>query len=645
MQFKHPELLYALFLLLIPIIVHLFQLRKFQKEAFTNVAFLKEVTLQTRKSSQIKKWLTLLTRLGIIAAIVLAFAQPYFSNNKTFNTKNETVIYLDNSFSMQAKGENGELLKRAVQDIIGNIPEDENFTLVTNDDVFRNTTITAIQNDLLNIKYAGNQLSYDAALIKSKKYFSNNESTIKNLVFISDFQQKKEGFKAGKDSSFQVNLVHLKPVNTNNILVDSLYISKRTANNLEVTVNLKNNGTAIENLPVSLFNNGNLTTKTSVDITDKSATASAIFTLPVNEVINGMIAIEDSNLQFDNQLYFNINKPSKVNILTINEADDSFLKRIYTEDEFNYTAYNSNQLNYSTFATQNLIVLNELKSVSNSLSTALKSFINNGGYIAIIPSENIDIQSYNNILSNLNFNVFKTLSKTEKRLTTINYSHPLFSEGVFEKRVTNFQYPKVNSYYPQTLSKASAILQFEDGKPFLSQNGNAFVFTSALNTTNSNFRSINLIVPTFYNIGKRSLKFSDLYYTIGNQNTYDVAAILQQDAVLTLENNTDKIIPQQQFYNTKTTITTSDTPTRAATYNIKNNDVIIENISYNYNRSESNLTYQDVSNIDNVYISNSISELFNTIKNDSKVNELWKWFVIFALLLLIIEMLILKYFK
>ena len=37
MQFKHPELLYALFLLIIPIIVHLFQLRKFQKEAFTNV--------------------------------------------------------------------------------------------------------------------------------------------------------------------------------------------------------------------------------------------------------------------------------------------------------------------------------------------------------------------------------------------------------------------------------------------------------------------------------------------------------------------------------------------------------------------------------------------------------------------------------
>lgn len=60
MQFKNPEILYALFLLLIPIIIHLFQFRKFQKEAFTNVAFLKEVSIQTRKSSQLKKWLALL---------------------------------------------------------------------------------------------------------------------------------------------------------------------------------------------------------------------------------------------------------------------------------------------------------------------------------------------------------------------------------------------------------------------------------------------------------------------------------------------------------------------------------------------------------------------------------------------------------
>ncbi len=43
MQFKNPEILYFLFLLLIPILIHLFHLQKFKKVAFTNVKFLKEI--------------------------------------------------------------------------------------------------------------------------------------------------------------------------------------------------------------------------------------------------------------------------------------------------------------------------------------------------------------------------------------------------------------------------------------------------------------------------------------------------------------------------------------------------------------------------------------------------------------------------
>ena len=95
MQFRHPELLYGLLLLLIPIIVHLFQLRKFKKEQFTNVAFLKKLDLQTRKSNSIKKWLVLLTRMGIIAMAVLAFAQPFLTNSNTATQEKENLIYLD----------------------------------------------------------------------------------------------------------------------------------------------------------------------------------------------------------------------------------------------------------------------------------------------------------------------------------------------------------------------------------------------------------------------------------------------------------------------------------------------------------------------------------------------------------------------
>ena len=107
----------------------LFQLRKFEKVQFTNVKFLKDIRIQTRKSSQIKKWLTLLMRLLLLTAIVIAFAQPYITKSDNFKTKNETVVYLDNSFSMQAQSQNGSLLNQAVQDLIEYADEDETITL------------------------------------------------------------------------------------------------------------------------------------------------------------------------------------------------------------------------------------------------------------------------------------------------------------------------------------------------------------------------------------------------------------------------------------------------------------------------------------------------------------------------------------
>ncbi|MCF7561672.1 BatA and WFA domain-containing protein [Sabulilitoribacter multivorans] len=641
MQFKHPEILYALFLLLIPIIVHLFQLRKFQKVAFTNVAFLKEATLQTRKSSQIKKWLILCTRLLLLAALVLAFAQPFTSKTDAFKTEKETVIYLDNSFSMQAKGDKGQLLKRAIQDIISNVSENENLTLLTNDNVYKNTNIKAIKNDLLQLDYSSNPLNLEAALLKSKAAFSDKKGVLKNLVFISDFQNGQSNFQPTPDSLLNLNIVKLQPVNKNNIAIDSVFISEVTATTIELKVLLKNSGVTIDNLPISLFNDDKLIAKTSVAIEKDAETT---FSLPANQVINGVITIDDSNLQFDNTLYFNINNASKINVLVINANDDTFLKRIYTNDEFNYTSSSENQLNYNDIDKQNLIVLNELNDIPVALSTILKQFTNQGGHVVIIPSNDIDSSSYNQFLVNYRTSL-SNLVTSEKRITKISYSHPLYSNGVFEKQVSNFQYPKVNSFYNVTSNNMSDVLQFEDGKFFLGAQQNLYVFTSALNEDNSSFKNSPLIVPTLYNIAKQSFKIPELYYSIGKENTFDVDTQLQQDAVLSLVKDDINIIPKQQYFNNKVVIETSENPTIAGTYSIKNKNETIKNVSYNYNRSESDLVYSEVSSSNNVTVSNSINEIFDTIKSDTKVNALWKWFVIFALALMLVEMLILKFFK
>src|SRR5690606_23313027 len=501
MQFKHPELLYALFLLLIPIIVHLFQLRKFQKEAFTNVAFLKEVTLQTRKSSQLKRWLILATRLLLLAAIILAFAQPFTAKTDAFKTEKETVVYLDNSFSMQAKGNQGELLKRAVQDIIGNVPENQNIALFTNDNTFRNTSIKALKNDMLQLDYSAKPMTTNAVLLKAKTLFSKNSDTQKDLIFISDFQQANGGFQKEADTTINIFAVKLQPVSTSNIAIDSAYISNASASNIELKVTLENNGDAVENLPVSLFNNEELIAKTSVAI---NKTAETTFSLPTNTVINGKITIEDSGLQYDNSLFFNINSAPRINVLAISDSPVLFLQRIFTEDEFNFTSTTSNQLNYNVIDAQNLIVLNELENIPTSLASALKTFTEQGGFVVVIPANNSTLASYNFLLSNFNLS-FTDAVEAEKHITTINFSHPLYSQGVFEKEVSNFQYPQVNSFFTIN-SNNTPILQFEDGKAFLTEYKNAYVFASALNEDNSNFKNSPLIVPTLYNMAKNSLK-------------------------------------------------------------------------------------------------------------------------------------------
>ncbi|WP_412560772.1 BatA domain-containing protein [Winogradskyella sp. MIT101101] len=641
MQFKHPELLYALFLLVIPIIIHLFQLRRFQKVQFTNVKFLKAVKLQTRKSSQLKKWLTLLSRMLLLACVIIAFAQPFIPNTEDFNEAQETVIYLDNSYSMQAKGKNGTLLNEAIQDIINTLPEDEPISLFTNTQTFRNTTIKALKNDLIQLEHSPTQLDYDAVYLKGRQLFSDGGSSTRNLVLVSDFQQKANNLTFEADSTLNLKLVQPKSTLIANVSIDSVYVTNTTAETLDLNVKLSNQGEALENVTVSLFNDDALLAKSAVDIDSDAKTT---FTISNSMAINGKLVVEDNGLLYDNVFYFNINDKPKIKVLAVNEeAEDGFLKRIYTDDEFEYQAYNFNALNFNLIPDQNLIVLNEIETISEALKTAINAFKNDGGSVLIIPSSNINLNSYNQLINNLNISSYNSLNDNEKRITTINYNHPLLANAFYSK-VTNFQYPKVSSSY-QFSSNSNSVLSYEDGSSFLTGNAGSYVFSSALNKDNSNFKNSPLIVPVLYNIGKQSLKLSQLYYSIGQPNSIAVNAVLGQDDILTLSSDDASVIPLQKTYSKSVVMETEDYPNTAGILNVKNKDQIIQKLSFNYNRSESNLSYYDLQNISNTDVSSSLASTINDIKSSTNVNVLWKWFVIFALVFLIIEILLLKYLK
>ena len=152
-------------------------------------------------------------------------------------------------------------------------------------------------------------------------------------------------------------------------------------------------------------------------------------------------------------------------------------------------------------------------------------------------------------------------------------------------------------------------------------------------------------MPTLYNMAKSSFKVPVIYYTIGDDNSFDVNVQLNQDDILSMVSGDINIIPKQHYFNNKVSINTYEEPSISGIYTLKSKNESLQNVSYNYNRADSELIYQDISNLKNITHSDSITNSFDVIKSDTNVNALWKWFAIFALVLLIIEMLILKYFK
>lgn len=649
MQFKYPELLYSLFLLLIPIIVHLFQLRKFEKVAFTNVDFLKKVEIQTRKSAKIKQFLILLSRLFLFATLIFAFAQPYFSKNNS-NLKPQTLLYIDNSLSMQAKDGSNELFKKAVQDIISNFSSTENISVLTNNEYYKNLNSKALKNQLLSLDYHPISQDLNTVLLKANNNFTKKENTKNHIVLVSDFQTNNSTSDLKLDSLTQYSFVQLTPLKKENISIDSVYISKQNAQEITIKVKLKSHKTTNKNLAVSLFKDNILIGKTSV-IIEEGKTTDTSFSFPFNDNFNGKISIEDNLISFDNSFYFSLNKLDKINVLSIGN-DNEFLSKIYSNTEFNFSNKKINQLDYNQLNKQHLIVLNELDNIPNSLQETLKTFIRSGGDLVIIPSTKIELTNYNQFFNSLKIGAINAIKQKEYKVTNINFSHNILS-NVFEKQIKNFQYPNVQSSYNADFKNTSSILKFDNQKTFISQtkinNGNLYYVASALNTKNSNFKNSPLIVPVFYNFGKQSFNITDLYYTIGKPNTFEIQTQIKKDEVLRIKNKTFEFIPLQEISNTKVKITTEENPIQANHYQVFNTEKAIMNIAYNYDRTESNTQYSNIksqiNNFTNASFSTTINQAFKSIQDNYQTKSLWKWFVILAILFLIIEMLLIKFWK
>jgi hypothetical protein len=154
-----------------------------------------------------------------------------------------------------------------------------------------------------------------------------------------------------------------------------------------------------------------------------------------------------------------------------------------------------------------------------------------------------------------------------------------------------------------------------------------------------------LIVPVFYKMALSKLNNGINTNTIGNNSSYIVSVLLSKDEILTVKNSEEQFIPVQQLLNNKVQLFFNDYPEKAGNYTIFDSQKAVENISFNYPRTESNLDQANESILSDYKTSDSISTIFDTLQTNRTDNQIWKWFIIFALLFLALEMAIIKFVK
>src|SRR5699024_6986670 len=205
----------------------------------------------------------LLARLLAFAAIIIAFAQPFFPHSKSATRDQETIVYIDNSFSMQQRGPQGELMKRAVQELLQTLPSDKTITVMTNDRVFRKSSIAQLKNDLLQLDYSSANAHLKTIALKAENLFSKRKDTHRRFVAISDFQQKNvDGFPKF-DSLTEVDFIQLKGKQHINFSIDSIFIPREKADATELHVKLSASRKNSQTLPISLYEGQTLLAKSS----------------------------------------------------------------------------------------------------------------------------------------------------------------------------------------------------------------------------------------------------------------------------------------------------------------------------------------------------------------------------------------------
>lgn len=680
MAFANPEILFFLLLSAIPIVIHLFNFKRYRRFYFTNLRFLTNIKNETKKQSTIKKYLILATRILIITALVLAFAQPYFSNKKgniDLMKKNCVSIYVDNSFSMEGEVFEGtalEAAKKTARQIIDKYDIADCFQIVTNEfhgyqQRSYNKTEAMDMVDEIEISPYTRQID---KIVERQEFVLNAANSCNRISYIiSDFQK---GMVTNRDFVFDslidYNLIRINANRVSNIYIDSCWFSSPVHNlfntaNLNVRI-VNNSNDKREQMPIKLVVNGEQRAISNFDVEPNSTVE---VTIPYNERKSGVkscyVEISDYPIVYDDRLYFTYNVMDRFNVISITgSTHNKYLDAAFAQDSsFNYISFSAKKgIDYERLNNSDVVIL-EGANLTSGMIVELNKFVINGGTLIVFPSKDMDVISYNELLRSVGAGqyehneVLPNMISKDNKITDISFDSQIY-KNVFNSKPEKMDLPLVNSWYrilTTSQSPGETLLKMISGDVFLvGFNENVYLFSTPLSSDFSTFPIHSIFVPTIFNIAINSITQNNIYQVYGSDNIHNITdgRLVNSKDVIRLVSNDLKMefIPHQSDVMGKKSISFTDIEIPAGNYVIKYGDDIIDGVSMNYDRKESVLDFYSDNELNSINNNNiTLQSGIRTQDGTSIANEndlsLLIILVILALLLLLSESLIIRFMK
>ena len=480
-----------------------------------------------------------------------------------------------------------------------------------------------------------------------RQYHGLDEAT---LFVYSDFQKnmfRLDGVRG--DSSLRVYAVPMHSSVRSNLSIDTLWLGSpvmqaQLANEVHVIVHNWGDQ-AVQGVPVNLTMDGRVVAASTVDVEPQGTSELIMQILPeTTGSIRCSATLTDYPIVFDDVYDFVIEPRSTLRVVELGQAAPTGVALVFADDpQYGYEAMNPNRFDLNALSKAQLVVVDATSEINATLRQTLEEDAAEGTSVLFFHDEG-------------------AVDTNRLTVSDLALQHAFFDDMVLEMP-QHADLPKVTGHvrlHPD--ARSVTLIHLANGDPLLTlrQEGRGYVFDMAttLDAKWSTLADNALFVPLLLKMALLGGGVGRTSYTLGEDKTL-IFSDLDISGNLNLRIRDDQggfnIVPAYEMRNNRLCVYLGGELQQSGFYELVLNDSVRHVMAWNDSRLESDMAFCDQDQVEQAFRESGIPvgavlEASDFARHDlmqalARKSTAWRWFVLLALLALVGEAAVLRFWK